>query len=94
MGHPDLPHLPPSSPPRPFLLLQLRKNKSPSQLRCQKRRQQEAWTKADQADQKTHNNDGNKKNLHDGITNDKLAEVIVEAEAEINFEPPCLFIQL
>ena len=91
LGHPDLPHFPPPSPPRPPSSPPApKKKKSPAQLRRQERRQQEAQTKADEADPKTHNNDGTENNLHDGVTSDKLAEVIVEEEAEIPSEPPFL----
>ena len=93
LGHPDHPHFPhpppPPPPPAPSPPI-LKKKKSPSQLRRQEQRQQEARTKADEAEPKRHNNDRTEKNLHNGVTIDKLAEVIVEAEAEIPSEPPFL----
>ena len=84
LGRPDLPHFPPPSPPCPHSSPPApQKKKFPSQPLRQEHCQQEARTKADEADPKTQNNDGTEKNLYDGVTNDKLAEVIVEAAAEI-----------
>ena len=95
LGHPDQPHFPhpppphpphplPPSPPPPS------KKKSPSQLRRQERRKQEALAKADKAAPKTQILNESEKDLSVNELNDTEKDITIEAEAENSAEASSL----
>ena len=82
LGHPDQPHFPHSSPPQPPSppFSAPKKKKSPSQLRRQERRRQEALTKAKEAASVTVMEE-TEENVSDEVAADETFEADIASEA-------------